>query len=180
MRAIWKSASRFLLAALLLTEGAAQQPGGVARTESLRVQLVDLMARETELQNRLQQLEEDMRPENIQRSIALIGTLRPEELREQRRQQLEKERANVTAQLDALAASRGRLESSIATAEAEAARQQAGVPESETTTTAAGANERNPVVSRNVTGNTGVVPRRKRRTTPRARRQPRARRRVMR
>jgi hypothetical protein len=76
------------------------------------------------LQARLKQLDEDMRPENIERSLALTGSTRPEDLREQRRRQLEAEKAGVQAQLDLLATSRARLETAIATAEgAEAARQ---------------------------------------------------------
>lgn len=102
-------------------------PGAEELAESLRGQLRDVIAKESELQIRMQQIEEDSKPENIQRSIALIGSLRPEELREQRRQQLEKDKANVSAQLDALANSRTRLEASIARAEAEADRERTRV-----------------------------------------------------
>lgn len=90
------------------------------RAEELRGQLRAVIDREAELQTRLQQLEEDLKPENIQRSIALIGTTRPEDLREQRRQQLEKEKTGVSEQLEQLATSRARLETSISSAEAEA------------------------------------------------------------
>jgi chromosome segregation ATPase len=93
--------------------------------ENLRSQLSDVQKKEEELQARVRQIEEDLRPENIERYFALNGSTRPEELREQRRRQLENQRATVQAQLDQLAQSRVRLEASIATAEAAAYRQSA-------------------------------------------------------
>ena len=93
--------------------------------ENLRSQLSGVQAKETELQTRAKQLEEDLKPENIEKYFALSGSTHPEELREQRRRQLEGERDRVRAQLDQLAASRARLEASIATAEAAAYRQSA-------------------------------------------------------
>jgi hypothetical protein len=112
-----------LLQALLLVSVAAT----LAQTpaENLRAQLRETEARETELRERAAQLDEQMRPENIERSLALTGSTRPEELREQRRRELEKERESVRLQLDQLAASRTRLEAAIATADAEAYRRSA-------------------------------------------------------
>jgi septal ring factor EnvC (AmiA/AmiB activator) len=71
------------------------------------------------LQSRAEQLDIDLRPENLDRSLATYGTTRPEEVREQRRRYLESERARVRAQLETLATSRVRLESAIANADAE-------------------------------------------------------------
>jgi chromosome segregation ATPase len=102
--------------------------------ESLRSQLSDAQKKEDELQARVRQIEEDMRPENIEKALALNGSTRPEELREQRRRQLETERTNVRSQLDQLAQSRTRLETAIATAEAAAYRQSA-LPGSDNNTT---------------------------------------------
>ena len=120
---------------ICVTAALAQNPNGSAQgVEGLRAQLLDVEAKEGVLQTRMKQLDEDMRPENIERSMALTGSTRPEELREQRRRQLEAEKARVQAQLDLLATSRARLETAIATAEgAEAARQ--GVATAATTTT---------------------------------------------
>lgn len=99
----------------------AQNPKSAEQqAEELRGQLRGVIDKEAELQIRLQQIEEDLKPENIQRSIALIGTTRPGDLREQRRSQLEKERAGVQAQLEQLVTSRTRLEASINTAETQA------------------------------------------------------------
>ena len=97
--------------------------------EGLRSQLSDVQKKETELQARIKQLDEDMRPESLERFFALNGSTRPEELREQRRRQLESEKTRVQAQLDQLAQSRVRLETAIATAEA-AAYQQSALPSS--------------------------------------------------
>lgn len=93
--------------------------------ENLRSQLSDVQKKEEELQTRLRQIEEDMRPENIEKFFALNGSTRPEELREQRRRQLESQRTTVQTQLDQLSQSRIRLETSIATAEAAVYRQSA-------------------------------------------------------
>jgi chromosome segregation ATPase len=92
------------------------------RIEGLRAQLRDVTDNEARLQTRAQELEESLRPENIQRSVAPIGTTDAEALRDQRRQQLERQRASVDEQLASLAASRTRLEAAIASAEAEAVR----------------------------------------------------------
>ncbi|HEY0385540.1 MAG TPA: hypothetical protein VGC64_05990 [Pyrinomonadaceae bacterium] len=106
-----------------------QETGSVSTSqnsaEGLRAQLSDVQAKEAELQTRERQLDEDLRPENIERSILGVGTTHPEELREQRRRQLENERTRVRRQLDQLAQSRTRLEAAIATADAEAYRRSA-------------------------------------------------------
>jgi hypothetical protein len=62
-------------------------------------------------------LDESLKPENIERSLAGIGSTRPEELREQRRRQLTIERDGVQAQLKTLETSRQRLETALANAE---------------------------------------------------------------
>src|ERR1044071_4820723 len=98
--------------------------------ETLRSQLSDAQKKEEELQARIKQIEEDMKPENIEKVFALNGSTRPEELREQRRRQLENERTNVRAQLDQAVQGRTRLEASLATAEAAAYRQSAQQPSS--------------------------------------------------
>jgi hypothetical protein len=109
-----------LLCGLLVA--AQDAPDPELRAEALRERLRALNDTEAELQSKAQQLEEALRPENIQRSIALIGTTRPDELREQRRLQLEKERDAVQARLQEVAATRARLEAEVAQAEAEADR----------------------------------------------------------
>jgi DNA repair exonuclease SbcCD ATPase subunit len=94
--------------------------------ESLRSQLRNIEAKQATLEERVRQLDEDLRPENIERSLALTGSTRPEELRDQRRQQLEKEKASAQAQLDQLATSQARLQAALTAAETAAYQQNSG------------------------------------------------------
>lgn len=108
------------------------------KAATLRAQLIELETKQAELQTRLQKLEEDLKPENIAENLAGIGSTRPEDLREQRRRQLEIERNGVKAQLDLLATSRTRLETAIARAETEAYRQSAMPATASTASTTSG------------------------------------------
>jgi predicted nucleic acid-binding Zn-ribbon protein len=92
------------------------------RIEALRAQLRDVTDKETQLQAREQQLDEELKPENIEHSLSGVGTTDASALRDQRRQQLEREKAGVEEQLQSLTASRTHLEASIESAEAEAVR----------------------------------------------------------
>jgi len=92
------------------------------RVEALRQQLRDVTDRQAQLQARGQELDESLRPENVEKSVAGIGTTDAAALRDKRREQLEREKAAVAEQLRSLEASRARLEAAIATAEAEAVR----------------------------------------------------------
>ena len=109
---------RLVFVGLLLSVTAPAQESRQERAANLRAQLAEVQGKETELQTRLEQLEEQIKPENIERSLAGIGSTHPEELREQRRRQLEIEKKGVQSQLATLAASRTRLEAAIATADA--------------------------------------------------------------
>src|SRR6266566_1064536 len=109
-----------------LAERTPAQTNAQERAANLRAQLADTEARQTELQSRLQQLEENLKPDNIERSLAGVGSVHPEELREARRRQLEIEKRGVQSQLDVLATSHSRLETAIAAADAESYRQSAG------------------------------------------------------
>jgi len=95
-------------------------------TTKLRFELVEVQAKEAELQVRLQQLDDDLKPENIERVLAGIGSTKPEDLREHRRRLLTIERDGVLARLKLLEKSRVLLETAIETAEA-AAYQQEGL-----------------------------------------------------
>lgn len=89
------------------------------RAENLRAQLRDVQAKEADLQGRLDVLDEAVKPENIERAMAGYGATHPEDLREQRRKQLENERTRVRAQLEQLGTSRTRLEAAITTADSQ-------------------------------------------------------------
>src|SRR6266404_3463741 len=113
-----------LLSVFLFAPTPAQQ-NAQDRAASLRAQLTEVQAKQIESQLRLQELEEALKPENIEHSLAGVGSTHPEELREQRRRQLERERAGLSAQLDQLAISRSRLENAIAATEIAAYHQSA-------------------------------------------------------
>lgn len=134
--------------ALIFSSGAAIHAQSSQGVEQLRAQLNEVQAKEAELQARAKELDEELRPENIERSLALTGSTRPEELREQRRRQLQKQRDEVTSQLEQLAASRARLEAAITTAEAAAYRQSAGVPAANPQEQAQGSTNSNQAVKR--------------------------------
>ena len=59
---------------------------------------------------RSQELEDALRPENIERALAGVGSTKPEELREQLGRRLTIEKSGVMAQLKLLEASRANLE----------------------------------------------------------------------
>src|SRR6476659_4103613 len=109
---------RLVCGCLLLAVPVAAQETKQERAANLRAQLADLQAKQTELQTRMPQIDEEIKPEKIERSLAGIGSTHPEELREQRRRQLEIERKGVQTQLDTLTASRARLEAAISSADA--------------------------------------------------------------
>lgn len=84
----------------------------------LRSKLLEVQAREAELQARAKQLDEDLKPENITRSLAGVGSTKPEEIRELRRRELTIAKEGIANQLRLLATSRTRLEGVIRSAEA--------------------------------------------------------------
>lgn len=92
------------------------------RAEGLRAQLRDVQSKEADLQAHMEQVEFDLKPENIERSVAAYGSTHPEEARDARKRALENEKNRTQAQLDLMATSRQRLESAIASADAEVER----------------------------------------------------------
>jgi hypothetical protein len=117
-----------LLFASIITAQAQQPTKAAESADQLRLQLIDVQAKEEALQARAQQLDEALKPENIERSLAGVGSTKPEELRESRRRQLQIERDGVTAQLKVLEASRTRLEAAIRDAETRAYQESAQGP----------------------------------------------------
>ena len=92
------------------------------RAEGFRAQLRDVQAKEADLQSRLEQIDYDLKPENIERNSSFYGTTRPEDVRDARRRQLENERSRIQSQLTLIQTSRIRLESAIALADTEVER----------------------------------------------------------
>jgi hypothetical protein len=117
-----------LFASILLCAGQllAQDGASAAETASkLRLQLSDVKNHEAELNIRLEQLNFDLKPENIERYFASVGSTRPEELRESRRRQLQAEKDRIVSLLSELSTTRTRLESDIMAADAKAYQQSA-------------------------------------------------------
>jgi hypothetical protein len=89
------------------------------RAESVRAQMLDTESKLADLQARMDEVDYSLKPENIDRSIAGYGSVHPEEARDARRRQLEKEKARLQAQINLLENSRTRLQASLSTAETE-------------------------------------------------------------
>ena len=99
--------------------GRAEQRSSQLRTEQREVQ-----AKIGELEVRLEDVEFALKPENVERATSVYGTTRPEEIRAQRKKQLETERERVQKQLEQLRASDAHLTQAIATSDAEVDRLQ--------------------------------------------------------
>lgn len=84
------------------------------RAELLRKQLVEAVEKENSIRSRVIQLEEDMRPENIDRNVNSVafGTRAPEQ-RESRKRSLENERNGLKTLLYTVEQSRSRLEDDV-------------------------------------------------------------------
>ncbi len=83
------------------------------RAESLRKQAFEMLEKENTIKTRLDQLENDLRPESVDRSVAFAGSLRPEDLRAARKKSLEAERANLQNLLNELQRTRSNLDLNV-------------------------------------------------------------------
>jgi hypothetical protein len=83
------------------------------RAEELRKLLLERIEKEASLKSRLVQIEEDMRPESIERAMNPIGSTRTYELRDVRRRVLENDRRGFESLLNQTAQSRIRLEDDV-------------------------------------------------------------------
>ena len=88
------------------------------RAEALRRLLLDLTEKETAYKSRLLQIDEDSRPENIERSMIGFGTTRSPELRETRSRVLENDKRGYQTLLSQTAQSRLRLDEDVRQADA--------------------------------------------------------------
>jgi hypothetical protein len=88
------------------------------RAEILRKLLLELIEKETSLRSRMIGIEEDMRPESIERAMVSIGSTRTLELRDTRRRVLENERRGIESLLNQTLQSRARLEDDVKQADA--------------------------------------------------------------
>jgi len=88
------------------------------RADNLRKQLFDMIEKESSIRTRIDQIDNDMRPESLERSLAIVGSLRPEQLREQKRRSLELEKANLQTLLIEVQKNRNNLELNLQRADA--------------------------------------------------------------
>ncbi len=98
---------------------------GLEQGQKLRSELSQLHDREAEIKIRLTELEYNLKPENIERHFAGIGSLHPEELREARRRQLQLEKDRLVGQLSEIDQNQARLETEIQIADSKAYQQSA-------------------------------------------------------
>lgn len=88
------------------------------RAETLHGQMLATMEKEAVLQVRMGQIDEQLRPENIDRSLSGVGSLHPEDAREALRRRLTSEKRRSQSQLDLLNQDHTRLQSSLADSDA--------------------------------------------------------------
>jgi hypothetical protein len=117
-----------LVLLLLAVSNTSAQTSAQERADTLRLQLEDLKTKQLDLESRLKVLDEQSKPENIEKSLAGVGSTHPEDLRELKRKQFETEKASIQKQLTLLAESRNRLEVGIAQADAGAYHESAKGP----------------------------------------------------
>jgi hypothetical protein len=99
---------------------AAQDVGKSDDLARLKQQLIEFEDKETQLRLRLEELDEALKPQNIEFALAGIGSTRPEDLREHRRKMLTIERGSIESQFRLVEESRARTEAAIAAAESTA------------------------------------------------------------
>ena len=87
------------------------------RTDSLRKQLFEMIEKENTISARLDQIDYDIRPEIIERALQLVGSMKPEEIRDNRRKSLDAERRNLQALLTQIQATHSNLDASLQRAE---------------------------------------------------------------
>jgi peptidoglycan hydrolase CwlO-like protein len=88
------------------------------RVGSLQKELTDIGDREISLQKRLDEIEPQLRPGQIEQARAGLGSMRPEEDREAVQRQLLNEKRRIQTQLDQLQQNRVRIQGAISSAEA--------------------------------------------------------------
>ncbi len=121
----------FLILVVLFLAMASQKsfaqnaPSGFEQGQKLRSELSQLHDREAEIKIRLAELDYDLKPENIARHFAGVGSVHPEELREARRKQLQTEKDRLVGQLSEIDQNQSRIEIEIQLADSKAYQQSA-------------------------------------------------------
>ena len=87
------------------------------RAESLREKLFSLTEKENTLKSVLEQIEYESQDEVLNRGIAVMGSMRPEELREQRRRTLQNKKTNTNNLLQQIQTTKRALEENVVKAD---------------------------------------------------------------
>jgi chromosome segregation ATPase len=88
------------------------------RGETLQHHLFEISEKEGSLSTRMDQLAQQLSPEAIDRSLAGVGSLHPEDAREDIRRRLTNEKTRIQTQLDLLKQDQRRTQASLATTDA--------------------------------------------------------------
>jgi len=88
------------------------------RGEALQLHLLEIAQKEDPVQTRLDQINQQLKPEVVERTMAGVGSVHPEELRNEVLSRLNGDRARLLAQLELLRQDRTRTRSSLATTDA--------------------------------------------------------------
>ena len=107
--------------------GVCAQTPAAERASDLRERLLEVQSQKEDMEARLKELEEELKPENIEKSLAGVGSTRPEDLRELRRKELDVEKTTIKNQLQRLTENEKRLEARLLQADAAAYHEGASV-----------------------------------------------------
>jgi len=88
------------------------------RGEGLQLHLIEIAEKEVPLQSRLDQVNSQLRPENLDKALLGVGSVHPENAREELRRQLINESQRLTYQLSLFRQDRQRTQASLATTDA--------------------------------------------------------------
>jgi hypothetical protein len=88
------------------------------RGEALQLHLLEIAEKEAPLQSRMDQINQQLRPENVDRTMAGVGSVHPEDVRDELKKRLVSERIRLQSQLDLFRQDRIRTQASLATTDA--------------------------------------------------------------
>ena len=92
------------------------------RGETLQLHLYEISEKEQPLLARMEQINLQLRPEAMERTLAGVGSVHPEDLRDEVRKKLLSEKVRIQMQLELLRQDRARTRASLATTDAAIAR----------------------------------------------------------
>jgi hypothetical protein len=88
------------------------------RAEKFQLHLIEISEKEAPLQARLDQINSQLRPEAIERTLAGVGSVHPEDVRDEVKKSLASERIRIQAQLELFRQDRYRTQASLVTTDA--------------------------------------------------------------